>query len=96
MPTREAKIASIRQFLWTHFPDCRVRDVPDLRRDGQVFTVARDRAPMRLLVANAVLDDAGDVPYLDQGLVELLRDMARSGDGVRLTHQRLSILGGQG
>jgi hypothetical protein len=32
MPTREAKIASIRQFLWTHFPEHRVRDVPDLRR----------------------------------------------------------------
>ena len=41
---REAKIASIRYFLWTHFSDSRVRDAPDLRRDGQLFTVARDGA----------------------------------------------------
>ena len=28
MLAREAKIASIRGFLWTHFPERRVREVP--------------------------------------------------------------------
>jgi hypothetical protein len=58
------------------------------------ISVARERAPIWLSVANEVLDDEGDVPYLDQGLVDLLQDTAESGDGVQLTHQRLSLLGG--
>ena len=44
------------------------------------FTVARDRGSIRLLVTNDVLDDEGDVPYLDQDLVDLLQDTAGPGD----------------
>jgi hypothetical protein len=94
--TRATRIASVRQFLWTHFPDGRVRDVPDLRHDGQLFTVVRpNRDPIQLMVANEVLQDGGDVPYLDQGLVSLLQNTAETGDGVRLTRQRLGTMAGR-
>jgi hypothetical protein len=93
--TRAARIASVRQFLWTHFPDGRVRNVSDLRHDGQLFTVVRpNRDPIQLMVANEVLEDEGAVPYLDQGLVSLLQNTAETGDGVRLTRQRLGTMTG--
>ena len=91
--TRATRIASVRQFLWTSFPDGRVRDGPDPRHDGQLFTVVRpNRAPMLLMVANEVLADGGDVPYLDEGLVSLLQNTAATGHAVRLTRQRLGTM----
>ena len=91
--TRATRIASVRQFLWTNFPDGRVRDVPDPRHDGQLFIGVRpNRDPMLLMVANEVLEDGDDVPYLDQGLVSLVENIAETGHAVRITRQRLGTM----